>query len=244
MEGLVFILVLVALAVAGFVIFGRMRSSPEGQRVESYLRSERGPEPPASSASPRQPTVETLRPGDAITFWDGEDALVDCVLECEEQLGARRTRWRWNLLRGGRMLETAPDGNVLYPSSAVLYQGTAPFDELTGEPAVGGVLKTFEARVRAGTVGANPVFFDYEGHHFQMRSTGTFGATPLGPPPTAEVWRDLADDPSQNVYFELESSDGAQGLGIWTTHVLLLIGEALKTTDIRSMYPGQPNPGP
>ena len=239
MEGLIVVLVLVALVVVGFVMFSRARSSPEGQRVETYLRSERGqqPDPPA----PREPTVETLRPGDAVSFWDGEDALVDCVLECEEQLGARRTHWRWNLLRGGRMLETAPDGNVLYPSSAVLYQGTAPFELLTGDPASGGVLKTFEARVRAGTVGSNPVFFDHEGHHFQVRSTGTFGARPLGPPPTAEVLRDLADEPSQNVYFEMDTPEGTQALGIWTTHILLLVGEPLRSTDIRSIYPGQPS---
>jgi hypothetical protein len=240
-EGLLVILVLVALGIVGFVMFTRARSSPEGQRAEAYLRSEYG-KPSDTPPPPREPTVETLRPGDAISFWDGEDAIVDCVLECEEQLGSRRTRWRWNLLRGGRMLETAPDGNVLYPTSVVLYQGTAPFEQLTGEPAVGGTLKTFEARVRAGTVGSNPVFFDHEGHHFQVRSTGTFGATPLGPPPTAEVWRDLADDPNQNVYFEMDAPDGTQALGIWTTHILLLVGEPLKSTDIRSIYPGQASP--
>jgi hypothetical protein len=236
---LVVILILVAVGVVGYMMFGRARSSPLGQRAESYIRSER--EQPLGPP-PRELTVETLRPGDAVSFWDGEDAVVDCVLECEEQLGARRTQWRWNLLRGGRMLEAAPDGNVLYPSSEVFYQGSAPFEQLTGEAASGGVLKTFEARVRAGTVGANPIFFEYQGRTFQVRSTGTFRATPLGPPPKSEVWRDIADDPSQNVYFEMDAPDGTQALGIWTTHILLLVGEPLKTTDIRNLYAGQAGP--
>jgi hypothetical protein len=236
-EGLIVILVLVGLGIAGFAWFQRVRSSPIGQRAETYWRSERAGDPPAPAV--REPTVETLRPGDAVSFWDGEDAIVETILECEEQVGARRTRWRWNLLRGGRMLETAPDDNVLYTTSEVFHQGSAPFEQLTGEPSIGGVLKTFEARVRAGTVGTNPVHFEYQGKQFQVRSTGTFGATPLGPPPTAEVWRDLADDPSQNVYFELDGPEGSQGLGIWTTHILLLTGEPLKGTDIRSIYPGQ-----
>jgi hypothetical protein len=236
-EGLIVILVLIALGIAGFAWFQHTRSSPLGQRAETYLRSERAGNTPEPAI--REPTVETLRPGDAISFWDGEDAIVESILECEEQVGPRRTRWRWNLLRGSRMLETAPDDNVLYTTSEVFHQGSAPFEQLAGEPSVGGVLKTFEARVRAGTVGSNPVYFEYQGKQFQVRSTGTFGATPLGPPPTAEVWRDLADDPSQNVYFEMDEPEGTQALGIWTTHILLLTGDALKGTDIQAIYPGQ-----
>ena len=237
MEALLVILVLIGLGIGGFMWFQKTRSSPIGRRAETLWRSEH----PDQSATPkfREPTVDTLQSGDAITFWDGEDSIVDTVLQCEEQLGTRRTQWRWNLLRGGRMLETAPDGNVLYPSTEVCYQGSAIFEQLTGDPTNGGVLKTFEARVRAGTVGSNPVFFEYQGKQLQVRSTGTFGATPLGPPPTAEIWRDLADDPSQNVYFELDAPDGTQGLGVWTTHILLLVGEPLKQTDIRAIYPGQ-----
>jgi hypothetical protein len=238
-EVLVILLVLVALAVAGYFMFVRARESPLGQRTETYIRSERQT---PSGTPPREVTVETLRPGDAVSFWDGEDALVETILDCEEQVGARRTRWRWNLLRGDRMLETAPDGNVLYTSSEVFHQGDPQFDTLTGEPASGGILKTFEARVRAGTVGNNPVYYEHQGRQFQVRSTGTFGATVVGGPPRAEVWRDLADDPSQNVYFEMDAPDGAQALGIWTTHILLLVGEPLRTTDIRNIYAGQGEP--
>ena len=241
MEGLIVVLVLVVVGAVAFMWLQRTRSSPLGQRAETYWRSEHPEQQPAGGA-PREPTVDTLRPGDAITFWDGEDAIVDCVLDCEEELGPRTTHWRWNLLRGGRVLETAPDGNVLYTSSEVLYQGSAPYEQLTAEPGAGGVLKTFEARVRAGTVGSNPVYFDYQGRQLQLRSTGTFRATPLGPGPNGEVWRDVADDPSQNVYFELDAPDSTQGLGIWTTHILLLVGEPLKVSDIRAIYPGQGAP--
>jgi len=235
-ELLVVILVLLGLGLAGYAMFTRARSSPLGQRAETYVRSERGQPttPPA-----REPTVETLAPGDAVSFWDGEDALVETVLECEEQVGARRTRWRWNLLRGGRVLETAPDGNVLYTSSEVFHQGSAPFEALTADPASGGVLKMFEARVRAGTLGSNPVYYEYQGKQLQVRSTGTFSATAIGMPPRGEVWRDIADDPSQNVYFEMDAADGTQGLGIWTTHILVLVGEPLRATDIRNIYAGQ-----
>jgi hypothetical protein len=235
LDFIVVLIVLVALGAAGYFMFVRARSSPLGRRTETYVRSERGQ---SSGEPPREVTVETLRAGDAVSFWDGEDALVDCVLECEEVLSGRHTRWRWNLLRGGRMLEVAPDGNVLYGKGEVFHQGSATFEELTGEPAVGGVLKTFEARVRAGTLGSNPVFFKYQDLNLQLRSTGTFRATPLGPPPTAEVWRDVSDDPGQNTYFELDTPEGTQALGIWTTHVLLLIGEPLKQTDIRNLYAG------
>jgi hypothetical protein len=238
-EILVILLVLVALGVAGFLWFQHARSTPLGQRTETYIRSER--QTPAG-APPREVTVDTLRPGDAISFWDGEDALVDTVLECEEQVGPRRTRWRWNLLRGAKMLETAPDGNVLYTHSEVFLQGSAGFATLTGEPAVGGVLKTFEARVRAGTVGSNPVQYEYQGKQYEVKSTGTFGATVVGAAPRADVWRDLADDPSQNVYFEMDGPEGGQALGIWTTHILLLVGEPLRETDVRNIFPGQVEP--
>ena len=131
---------------------------------------------------------------------------------------------------------------MLYTSSEACFQGSAPFEALTGNPATGGVLKTFEARVRAGTVGSNPVYYEYQGKQFQVRSTGTFGATIMGERPRAEVWRDLADDPSQNVYFEMDAPDGTQGLGVWTTHILLLVGQPLGTTDIRNIFAGQAEP--
>ena len=85
MELLVIILVLVGLGLAGYFWFNRTRSSPLGQRTETYLRSEH---PQTPSNAPREATVETLAPGDAVSFWDGEDALVETVIDCEEQVGA------------------------------------------------------------------------------------------------------------------------------------------------------------
>lgn len=237
MSGAIILVVLIILLVAGFLVYQNLRQSPLGERAAVLARAEDGSR---GRAAPREPTVETLAPGDAIAFWDGQNAVVDCVLECEELVDGRRTRWRWTLLRGGRMLEVAPDGNVLYTGGEVVYQGAALFDQLTGPPAAGGILQTFEARVRAKTVGANPVTFDYGGRTFTIRSTGTFRATPIGPPPRAEVWRDIADDPSQNTYFEMDAEDGTQGLGIWTTHILLLVGEPLRASDIRGLYPAPP----
>jgi hypothetical protein len=232
------LVVLVILLVAGFLVYRNVRQSPTGERATRLVHAVRDDTVPSAA---REPTLETLAPGDAIAFWDGENAVVECVLECEELVDGRRTGWRWHLLSGGRLLEVAPDGNVLYTRGEVIYQGSAVFDQLTGPPAAGGVLQLFEARVRARTLGANPVTFAYQGREFTVRSTGTFRATPLGPPPRGEVWRDISDDPRQNTYFELEAADGTQGLGIWTTHILLLLGERLQASDIRGLYPAPPD---
>lgn len=234
MSAEILLVVLLILLVAGFLVYRNLRESPTGERVELLARAARAEAAPLAA---REPTLETLAPGDAIAFWDGENAVVECVLECEELVDGRRTRWRWHLLSGGRMLEVAPDGNVLYAPGEVVYQGSALFDQLTGPPAAGGLLQLFEARVRARTIGANPVPFEYGGRTFTLRSTGTFRATPLGPAPRAEVWRDIADDPRQNTYFEMDAPDGTQGLGIWTTHILLLVGQPLHSSDIRGLYP-------
>ena len=242
MSGAVVLLVLIILLVAGFFVWQNLRQSRIGERADLLIRSERNARREGGGAAPTpELSLETLRPGDAVAFWDGENAVVDCILQCEEQLAGRTTRWRWNLLRGGRMLETAPDDNVLYAPGQVVYQGDELFDKLTAKPAAGGVLQTFEARVQAQTVGANPVYFTFQDQEFRLRSTGTFRAVPLGTV-SAEVFRDVSEDPSQNTYFEMESADGKHGLGIWTTHILLLVGDKLGQSDISGLYPGQPTP--
>src|SRR5918911_3095992 len=103
----------------------------------------------------RQPTPESLVPGDVVSFADGFDAVVQTVLPCREELNNRVTEWRWNLLDQGRLLETSPEGRVLYTRTALVHQGSAEFETLTCDPDQGGVLKEFEARVRAGTAGRN-----------------------------------------------------------------------------------------
>src|ERR687883_516132 len=128
----------------------------------------------------RQPTIETLLPGDVVSFWDGGDSLVQAVLECSEELNGRETRWRWNLLDQGRVLEVTPEGNVLYERTVVLHQDSADFETLTCDPDQGGVLKAFEARVRQGIAARNPTLFEFEDRVYRVVSTGIFAARPLG----------------------------------------------------------------
>jgi hypothetical protein len=182
--------------------------------------------------------LEDLLPGDAVSFWDGDDQVVESVVECRENLGGRTTTWRWVVLGGGRVLETAPEGNVLYVGETVFHQGTVPFDTLVAETDGGGALKTFEARVRDGLIARNPVSVDLGERSWTIESTGTFAVTYRGTPPRREVWRDISGTSSDNVYFELRGADGEIGLGIWTTHILILEGRALEETDIRDLYPG------
>jgi len=195
----------------------------------------------------RQPTLETLLPGDVVSMWDYGDAVVQAVLECREELNGRVTEWRWNTLDDGRMLSVAPEGNVLYERTLVLHQDSAEFETLTCDPAQGGVLKAFEARVREGTAARNPTLFEFEGRVYRVLSTGIFDARPVGGRtfPNAEVWRDInPTNPGDNVYFELEPTEevaagesGAEVLGIWTSHIALLLGRDLKPADVQSIYP-------
>ncbi|HTD76191.1 MAG TPA: hypothetical protein VK898_01045 [Chloroflexota bacterium] len=196
---------------------------------------------------PRQPTLESLLPGDVVSFWDAGDNLVQAVLECREELNGRQTGWRWNLLDEGRVLEVSPEGNTLYDRTVVLHQSTAEFETLTADPEQGGVLKAFEARVRQGTAARNPTLFEFDSGVYRVVSTGIFDARPVGQLafPSLEVWRDVnPSNPGDNVYFELEPTqdtpgeDGAREvLGIWTSHIALLFGRTLKAGDIQTIYP-------
>lgn len=196
----------------------------------------------------RQPTLQTLLPGDVVSFWDGGDGVALSALACEEELNGRATSWRWVLFDGGRVLEVAPEGTVLYTRTVVLHQASAPFEQLTSDPEQGGVLKAFEQHVREGTAARNPVLFSLDGKSYRMVATGVFSAKAVGGRtpaekqyPSVEVWRDV--DParsSENVYFEMESDD-EEGenvmLGIWTTHIALLFGKTLTDADVDSIYP-------
>jgi hypothetical protein len=210
--------------------------------IQQHLDPNRAP------AQARQPTVEDLLPGDVVSFWDGGDNVVQAVLECREELNGRETVWRWNLLDEGRVLEFTPEGNTLYERTAVVLQPSAEFEILTADPEQGGVLKAFEARVRQGTAARNPTLFEFEGNTYRVVSTGVFDARPLGQTsyPNLEVWRDInPTNPGDNVYFELEPTEEpppgsdapTEVLGIWTTHIALLFGRALKPGDIQTIYP-------
>jgi hypothetical protein len=201
---------------------------------------------PAPSA--RQPTVDSLLPGDVVSLWDAGDHVVQSILECREELNQRVTSWRWNLLDEGQMLEATPEGNTLYTRTVILHQDSPEFETLTSDPDQGGVLKAFEARVRQGNAARNPTLFEYEGRVFRVVSTGIFDAQPVGQAsyPNASVWRDInPSNPGDNVYFELEPTvdvpPGDQSptevLGIWTSHIALLFGRPMKNADVQTIYP-------
>jgi hypothetical protein len=234
MDLLIILLILVVLVALGFFLFNRLRASPEGQRYER-IRSLRG-ELPAQQKE-RELSPSTLLPGDAIAFSDGNNRVVVGVLECQEQVGPRSSAWRWSFLDDGYMLEAARDGNVLYEGSEIAYQGSQPFQELVADPDEGGVLKVFEQRVRDGTVASQPVTFEHAGLTFHLRSTGTFSARTHGTPP-GDVWDDISPEAGDNVYFEAEAQSGEQLLGVWTSHIVLLVGRSLGLTDVEAIYPG------
>lgn len=231
MEILVAIVVIVI--IAGVFLFLRSRSAPADAAGQvPWPGSARSTQPL------RQPTLEDLRPGDAVSFWDGSDEVVESVVVGREEIGGRASTWRWNNFVGGRMLEVAPDGNVLYSEGTVFQQGSEPYYRLTADPDAGGALKTFEARVRDETVARSPVTVSLLGKEWTVESTGTFSATFVGPAPKDEVWRDISNNPADNVYFELRTPDGDLALGIWTSHIVLMEGRALDETDIQNLYPG------
>jgi hypothetical protein len=196
----------------------------------------------------RQATVDSLLPGDVVSFWDAGDHVVEAVLDCSEGVNRRQTSWRWNLLDEGHMLAASPEGNTLYNRTAILHQDSAEFETLTSDPEQGGVLKAFEARVRQGNAARNPTLFEFEGNVYRVVSTGIFDAHPVGQAsyPASAVWRDInPSNPGDNVYFELEPTvDPAAGettptevLGVWTSHIALLFGRPLKGADIQTIYP-------
>ena len=205
-------------------------------------------DPNKPGPQPRQPTVDSLLPGDVVSLWDAGDHVVQSILECREELNQRVTSWRWNLLDEGQMLEATPEGNTLYTRTVILHQDSPEFETLTSDPDQGGVLKAFEARVRQGIAARNPTLFEYEGRVFRVVSTGIFDAQPVGQAsyPNATVWRDInPSNPGDNVYFELEPTEdvpaGDQSptdvLGVWTSHIALLFGRPMKNADIQSIYP-------
>jgi hypothetical protein len=215
-------------------------------RLNRALQQALDPNKPAPQQ--RQPTVDSLLPGDVVSLWDAGDHVVQSVLDCREELNRRVTSWRWNLLDEGQMLEATPEGNTLYTRTVILHQDSPEFETLTSDPDQGGVLKAFEARVRQGNAARNPTLFEYEGRVFRVVSTGIFDAQPVGQAgyPNTTVWHDInPSNPGDNVYFELEPTidvpPGDQSpteiLGIWTSHIALLFGRPMKNADIQTIYP-------
>lgn len=212
----------IAAGIAAYVISkGRSARRPSSAKVAANL----GPDQ----------NVDNLGAGDILALWDGTESVVERIVDCQETLPGRVTRWKWAFLEGGQLLSIAPTSKALYTDSAILYQGSPEFEQLTGEVDNNGVLKTFEMRVREGVSGSQPVFFDYDGQRYRVQSTGTF-AVPDQPVPEAEVWSDVQVEEGQNVYFKLLGQDGAQVLGIWTSHIALYSGRSLSSSDVREIY--------
>lgn len=210
-----------------------------GAAVYFWGRSRRAARPKGGEAvTPK--SLGNLDPGDALSFWDGGASLVETVVDCVEEVGARTTRWQWVILDDGRLLEIAPDGNSVFGAPEILLQGSLAFEQLT---AGHGVLKAFEQRVREGVSASQPVHFQHGAANYEARSTGTFSAKVRGRPPTGEVWRDISSTATDNVYFEMESASGEGALGIWTSHIAWYVGQPLREPDVAGIYPGRKEEG-
>lgn len=232
---LLLLIIIAAGAIYYFVILPKRRAAAGGESGSLGRKTVQATPP---GGIPLTPDLQGMKPGDAISFWDGSDATVRGSFDCREVLNSRTTEWRWVALTGDRILEVLPRGQILYDSAAVAHQGDEFYDMLVGP---GGSLKRFEGNVREGIAAAEPVSIDIDGIEYRIRSTGTFASTLVGElPEQAEVWLDISEDPNNNVYFKFVRADGTDdkdvGLGIWTSHVLILRGRAIDRTDIVSIF--------
>ncbi len=202
----------------------------------AFGRGNRSKEEPAL---PKQRSIRELEPGDALSYWDGTDDSVHGLVAASEAVNARASSWRWAFLDNDRLLEAAPDGLILFGDPEIIHQGTAEFEKFVPPD---GALATFEQRVREGVIGRNPVTLEHRGRHYIIRSTGTFAGELKGDAGEREVWRDIAEDPSQNVYFEMqaapdqEEAGDREVLGIWTTHLLLYYGVPFDESTVKGLY--------
>lgn len=204
-------------------MFDRMRDALRGRKREE-------PAPIRVTETPGD-----LQRGDVIVFWETGDAVVTATLDCWENLGGRQSTWRWLFLSSGAVVEVAGGQTAIYERADVIHQGTAAFQRLTGSAEDEGVLQRFEARVRDGTAASDPSVFRMDDAAYRVQSTGTFLATRAGPL-DLDVWRDISTEEGQNVYFRMQSTEGTQVLGIWTTHIALLTGRPLVSSEIKGLY--------
>lgn len=186
----------------------------------------------AGHPPPQETTPQTLRPGDAIMAWNGDDRIVQTTLELAEHLNNRETDWRWLLLDGDTMLEVQAGVTTYYDRWEIIRQGSVDFLRLVGDQD--GLLRVFEARVRDGSSALNPAVFDYHGETWQIQSTGTFTVRQAnGQTLSGEVWRDITPNEGDNVYAKLTGSQGAKALAVWTTHIGFLRGQEAGPADLR-----------
>jgi hypothetical protein len=205
------------------VVFDRMRDAVFGKKPEESM-------PIRVTESPAD-----LQRGDVIVFWDAGDAIVTATLDCTESNAGRESTWRWLFLSSGPMIEVIGRTNTIYEQADVIARGTVAFQRLTGSVQDGGALQTFEARQRYGTDVSDPVVFRLDDVAYRLVSTGTFSCSRTGPL-DEPVWRDISSNEGENVYFRMQSTDGSDVLGVWTTDITLLKGRPLAGAEIKGLY--------
>jgi hypothetical protein len=186
----------------------------------------------AGHAPVQETTPQTLRPGDALMLWNGDDRIVQTTLALAEHLNNRETDWRWLLLDGDTVLEVLSGGEtVYYDRWEIVQQGSVDFVRLVGDQD--GLLRVFEARVRDGSSALNPTVFEYDGGQWQLLATGTFVVRDAAGGALGEVWRDVTPNEGDNVYAKFVGSGGEKALAVWTTHIGFLRGRDLGPSDLR-----------
>ena len=186
----------------------------------------------AGHAPVQETTAQTLRPGDALMLWNGDDRIVQTALALAEHLNNLETDWRWLLLDGDTVLEVLNGGEtVYYDRWEIVRQGSADFVRLVGDQD--GLLRVFEARVRDGSSALNPTVFDYDSDQWRLDSTGTFVVRNADGGALGEVWRDVTPNEGDNVYAKFTGSGGEKALAVWTTHIGFLRGREVGPSDLR-----------
>jgi hypothetical protein len=176
-----------------------------------------------------------LEPGDAIDFWGEGHRIVTCVYECSERIGVREYAWRWTFLDDGSLIESSLDGQWRYTEHQIVPQGSPLYAQIVG---TGGVLETFEARVRNDSIAENPVITPLRERSYRVTSTGTVAPKRRGEPPKLMPWTQFVRNPEENVYFSFvaEESEEDGVLGLWTSHVCLSFGKPIAESDIDGVY--------
>ena len=111
----------------------------------------------------------------------------------QEESKGRTTAWRWLLLDDRSVLEVLRHTMFLFSAARNSLPGTPPYALLTGQGQQDGLLRVFEARVRAGTIAGMPVTYEHDGKTYQVRSAGVFSAHFNGMT-DAEVWVDVSEN--------------------------------------------------
>jgi hypothetical protein len=182
---LIFLVILLAGAAAAYFFYfkPRLAGGPAPIPIGS------GAQPTPEGGVKLQNDLGALKAGDALSFWDGTDTIVQGSLDCREMVGGRVAEWRWVFLSGDRVLELMPRGQALYEAGTVAHQGDEFYELLVGP---GGALKRFEGNVREG-ISTEPVLVNVDDADYRVRATGTFAATTVGQlPGNGEVWGDVS----------------------------------------------------